>query len=204
VATPLTSLLLALSTAVLAASPCPPPRPPAEAIGGDGTAWVIVRDEVRACLVAVDEDGAASLVTRWSLRGDGAPVALAALADGRAVLARPERHRWRLSTWDPRGVETPLPIWLPSPPDVMLAHPYRALVGIRMSRCATCDPPARPPARAWLVDIDAGSVAAIGSVPPDAHMRFPSDAAVLSVGSAFLVAAGVAAPSDAAYTDPVE
>jgi hypothetical protein len=86
----------------------------------------------------------------------------------------------------------------------MLAHPYRALVAVRMSRCGGCDTPQRAPARAWLVDIDAGSVAALGSVPPDARLHFPSDAAVLHVGSTFLVAAGVATPPDAAYTDPVE
>ena len=190
--------------AATAALPCPPAAPPAGAIGGDGTAWVIARDEVRACLIAVDEDGETSLVTRWSLRGQQAPVALAALADGRAVLVRPEGQRWRLSTWDRRGIETALPIWVPAAPDIVIAHPERALIALRMPRPDIGT--RRQHARIWLVDVDAGAVAALGSVDPDATPAFQSDATVLRVGDIDLVAPGAVTGShdEAPYPGPLE
>ena len=197
----LVSLLL---PPAVAGDPCPPPAPPPDTLGSDGTAWVVVRDDVRACLIAVDEDGESSVVTRWSLRGERAPVAMAALADGRAVLVRPDGRRWRLSVWDRRGIETPVAIWLPAEPDLLLAHPDRNLLAIRMPRP---NPPAeRHEARVWLVDIDARAVAALGSAALDTVPVFDTDAAVLRIGERELVAPGVALAEQPAapYPTPLE
>ncbi len=173
-----------------ASDACPAPAPPPADVGSDGTAWLIVRDDVRSCLVAVTEDGDNVVVARWPRAGGTAPVAVAAMFDGRAALVRPSGGRWRLSVRDLNGVEAPLAVWLPSPPDALLAHPTLPLVAVRMIR-----PDGH--ARAWLVDVERGAVVAMGSVSARDLMTFPSDAGVLRVGAELLASPGRSSASEA-------
>lgn len=151
-------LPLLLSSAL--AAPCAEAdAPPLDRdVAPDGSTWLLVAGEGQVCWWAVDDNGDGTVLARWGAAAARRPVAIEALADGRALLVMAGPSDWRLAVRSTTGVRTDLGIDLPAPPDRLLGHPDLPLVAVRMHRDARTDV-------VWVVDVLRGEVCASTHVP---------------------------------------
>lgn len=155
-----------------AAAPAPRPDLPGDvALGPDGLAHLLVRDDYAVCWWTVDEDGASALVAVWPAGGP-APEALSVAEDGSAVLlGRGEGGLWvaRVGV-EGRVREAFVPV---------TGRPLRLeLAGDgRVVRLVLRD--AAGVSTWWRVDLDAGRVELLATLPA---VR-PSALGLLGVGA---------------------
>lgn len=142
-----------------AAAPAPRPELPGDvALGPDGVAHLLVRDEYAVCWWAVDEDGASALVAVWPAGGP-APEALLLAEDGSAVLlGRGDGGLWvaRVGA-DGRVREAFVP--LPGRPlRVELAPDAQVVRLVLQDAAGVCT--------WWRVDLGGGRAELLATLPP--------------------------------------
>lgn len=125
--------MLLLLSVLASAAPCP--KPEAAAVRGwdvapNGDAWTLATAAGTTCWWSIDDDGDARVVATWRADAERRPVALAALADGRAALILEDASGWRLAVRHPAGGSQNLAVRLEEPPARLVAHPSLPLVGV--------------------------------------------------------------------------
>ena len=146
----------------VAATTCPPAPssgaavPPS--ISADGAVHLLVRGDVSACWWIVDEAGDARVGAHWD-RSRRDPVALTALADGRAVVVFQDGGRFGLAVREETGGERHYGLLLPGAPVRLIADRARARVALVFAASAG--------GQAWLVDLDSGRVVNTSDVTPE-------------------------------------
>lgn len=153
------------------AAPCPAPDAADATVAADGAAHILAADDAVACWWIVDDGGDARVAARWD-PARRAPVALVAVADGRAAVVLVEPGRVRLGVRAEGGGERRL-LDLPGVPDRMIAHPTRGVVALVWRGAADL---------VWVVDLDTGALSATTVAAGEgARLRF-DDGAVATAG----------------------
>lgn len=161
--------MVPLLVAAALAAPCLAPPAVAvldRAVSADGAGWLLAGDATQVCWWVVDDVGDARVAARWA--GDVRPIALAALGDGRAVLALEEPGGWKLVVRDGTGQVT-LGWRPPVRPRGMAAHPDLPLLAVWGADGDAND--------AWLLDLGTGETFGPLRLPgakPALHFR-PGD-----------------------------
>ena len=173
------------------ASVCAAPTVRSYDLAPDGSTWLLSADAESICWWIVDDNGDDRVAAHWSAVGTRRPVAIEALADGRALLVVEDATGWQLMVRGVSGDQDLLPIRLSAPPDRIVAHPLLPLAAIR-------SPEAAGDVRVVLVDLDLGRVVATVTVTAaHADMRFVRGDDRLYLGGLVLGPDGIADVSDA-------
>lgn len=122
-------MLLLLSSA-LAAPICPRPDSTSAvvdlSVADDGAAYVLTSDGVQTCWWIVDDREETRVAARWQV-ADGAPIAVEAMADGRALFAMADG---RLNLRSPDGARHNLRVEPGGRVSRMIAHPTLPIVAL--------------------------------------------------------------------------